>query len=478
MIISMKKFALGLLSLFLLVGSVHAQEGKKALKKAGKMLTKYGTNAIDNAANLDEGLMLLDKAFENEEVKSKAKNYNVLGAAYNSVASGQINAKLVDETYPITKGELALKAMDAFKKAHSMAEKKGEKKDAVTGMQATESHLNNIGIYYFQANDYANAFDYFNGAIAAYKSLKEMGAESRLDVDTDRKDHYFYTGAAGYYGKKGAVVIPVLEEFLEIQGEGLEDKGLVYDALYNLYSETDNAKAVSYLEKGREMFPDDTGLLFAEINYYLQAGKLDVLTDKLKAALAKEPDNITIYTTLGNVYDQLNVKERERGTAEKSTKRRDVVLGPNEGCYVVGDDGVKQYLDASECTGNPFALANQYFEEAKKYYSEAVVKDNSNFDAVYSQGALFYNRAATYTDAINELANDFSAAGTKKYDALKAEMDGFFDKAMPYFTKAIGMNPNDLNTLIALREIHARKNEMDKVGEYKARIEALQAGGQ
>lgn len=434
MIISMKKIALGLLSLFLVVGSINAQEGKKALKKGSKMLQKFSTNAINNADQLEEGIMLVEKAFEDEEVKEKAKNYNVLGSAYNAVASGQINAKLLDESFPISKANLALKAMDAFQKAHDMAEKKGDKKDALAGLQATESHLNNIGIYYFQVNDYANAFDYFNGAIKAYELIKEYGGESRLDVEADRKDHYFYTGAAGFYGKKGALAIPVLEK-LEMEGT---DKGLVYEALYNLHAESNKEKAVMYLEKGRTTFPDDTGLLFAEINYYLQEGKLEVLTEKLKSAIEKEPDNITIYTTLGNVNDQMNQKERDAGNFEK---------------------------------------ADEYFAEALKYYTQAVEKDPENFDAVYSQGALYYNKAASYTDRINELANDFSAAGTKKYDALKAEMDGYFDQAMPFFMKSIGMNPKDLNTLIALREIHARKNEMDKVAEYKARIDALATTG-
>jgi tetratricopeptide (TPR) repeat protein len=432
--ISMKKLALGLLSLFLVVGSINAQEGKKALKKGAKLLTKYGQNAVKNADVLDEGLMLIEKAFENEEVKAKAKNYNMLGEAYNSVASAQINAKLVDPNYQITHGEYANKALDAFKMAHSKAEKKGDKEDAIEGLQALESHMNNIAIYYFQTPDYANAFTYFNGGIEVYKIINANSKKSRLDVDTTRMDHYFYTGAAGYYGKKGKEAAPVLEELISMGS----DKALPYEALYNIYSPDDKEKAVGYLEKGRELFPDDTGLLFAEINYYLIEGKLDVLTGKLKAALVKEPDNITIYNTLGNVYDQLNQGERTAGNIEK---------------------------------------ADEYFDNAKKYYTEALEKDPTNFDAVYSQGALYYNKAASLTGAINALANDFSAAGTKKYDALKAEMDGYFETATPYFLKAEGMNGKDLNTLIALKEINARSNKMDKVAEYKAKIEAIQAGG-
>ena len=454
MTISMKKIALGLLSLFLVVGSINAQEGKKALKEGSKMLSKYGTNAIKSADQLDEGIMLVEKAFESEDVTSKAKNYNVLGSAYNAVVSGQINAKLLDNTFEITKGELGFKAMDAFKKAYSMTEKKGERKDAVAGLQATEGHLNNVAIYYFQEQNYPMAFDYFNGAIQAYESIKEFGGESRLDDEIERKDHYFYTGAAGFYGKKGDAVIPVLET-LEVEGDA---KSLVYEALYGLYAdkaqalaekaESDEAKAeadavkaiaTAYLTKGRALHPDDTGLLFAEINHYLKEGQMEVLIEKLQTAMEKEPENTSIIITLGNVFDNLNQTARKNDDIEK---------------------------------------ADEYFAEALKYYGEAKSKDATNFDAIYSLGALYYNKAASYTDRINELANDFSSAGTKKYNALKAEMDGLFEKAMPHFEEAEVIDPSDLNTLIALKEIHARQNSMDKMAAYKEKIQKVQAGGQ
>jgi len=122
------------------------------------------------------------------------------------------------------------------------------------------------------------------------------------------------------------------------------------------------------------------------------------------------------------------------------------------------------------------AKANEYFDLAMDYYNQTIEKDPSNFDAVYSQGALYYNKAAGMTEQINQLANDFTPAGTKKYDALKAEMDNQFKEALPFFEKAESMNPKDLNTLVALREIYARIDQLDKVGPLKARIEAIQAG--
>jgi DNA-directed RNA polymerase subunit K/omega len=61
----------------------------------------------------------------------------------------------------------------------------------------------------------------------------------------------------------------------------------------------------------------------------------------------------------------------------------------------------------------------------------------------------------------------------KKYDAAQASMLSMFDKALPFFLQAEKSDANDKNTLIALREIYARKNQMDKAEEYKKKMEAL-----
>ena len=57
-------------------------------------------------------------------------------------------------------------------------------------------------------------------------------------------------------------------------------------------------------------------------------------------------------------------------------------------------------------------------------------------------------------------------------------MDGLFEQALPYFQKAETRDGNDMNTLIALKEIYARLNDLEKSNGYKARIEALQGGGE
>ena len=433
----MKKLVLGLLSLFLVMGTITAQDGKKDLKKASKLLLDYGKNAAANEGKLSEGLDLLESASKSQDVMSDAKSLIMAGQAYNSIVSGQINTKLIDPSFNISNPEGAFKASEMLLKGYELAEKKGDKKKALLALNETENVLNNVAINFFQAKEYGKAFDYFQKGVDLYNAAKGFdGFTSRLSDDSVRSDHYFYTGASGYYGQKGLAAAPVLEELASnITADG---EPLVMEALYNIYSATDKDKAIGFLEKGRQIFPDDTGILFAEINRYLEEGKLDVLIEKLKIAQEKEPDNISIITTLGNVNDQLSQKYNEEGNEAESSK---------------------------------------YFDGALKYYGMALEKDPKNFDAQYSLGALYYNKAASLTAPINDLANDFSADGTKKYEAMKSKMDGLFNEAKPFFEKAEKLSPNDLNTLIALREIAARSNDFEKVAEYKARVEALQTGG-
>lgn len=118
-------------------------------------------------------------------------------------------------------------------------------------------------------------------------------------------------------------------------------------------------------------------------------------------------------------------------------------------------------------------MADKHFNKSLGYYSGALEINADDFDANYSLGALYYNKAATFTEALNEAANDLSADGTKKYDALKEEMNSYFDEALPYFLKADALNGEDKNTLIALKEIYVRKNMFDKSNEYKVRLETL-----
>ena len=81
-----------------------------------------------------------------------------------------------------------------------------------------------------------------------------------------------------------------------------------------------------------------------------------------------------------------------------------------------------------------------------------------------------------YTQELSKLADDYSKEGLKKYDALKEKVNAEFDKALPYFQDAERIDTNDQNTLVALKEIYARKNNLELSNEFKVRLERIQRG--
>jgi len=383
----MKKILLSALSICLLTMSIQAQSVKDLLKQASELI---------------------------------------------DVADKQMTDRLLNPDAPLTDPDAAFKAYEIYAQALSIAEKKGDIKKTISGLSDTETHLNNIAVTHYTNKDYVAAFKNFDASIKTYEALKSKGSKSRLDDETLLADQQLFAGITAYYSENYEAAKPYYEA---IYAAGT-DEPVIYEGLYKMYQESDPAKADEILTAGREKLPDNTTLLFTEINKYLNEGKLDVLITKLEEAIEKEPDNLSVINTLGNVYDQLHVKATKDGDS---------------------------------------ALAEEYFQSALGQYQGVIDLEPDNFDAWYSSGALYYNLAANMAPQINELANDFSAEGTKKYNAMKDKMDGTFAQALPYFEKAETINGEDMNTVIALKEIYARQNKFEKVTAYTEKLAALQA---
>lgn len=426
----MKKLTLLFLS-FVLAFALQAQDGKKLLKDAKKELATYNQNVAANGANLENALKALNEAFQDPAVESDPEAWMTKGELYNEIIDANFKQTLIDPNYKNAYPDAAMMATKAFEQALAKSVKKGQSKTALKGLNVSETNLYNIGANLYDAQDYAGSFKNFQEAIRISSVLKENQNESRLDDEKLKDELYFYTLVAGSLASEKEALIPYATYLYE---KGT-DKSYVYQIMHEVYiGMNDEPNAEKFLKEGRVKFPEDTGLLFAEINYALKKEKLDELIAKLKEASVLEPDNLTIINTLGSVNEQLAKKSVEAGDLEK---------------------------------------AETYNLEALKYYEMVLEKDPKNFDAQYNIGAYYYNKAAKMAGKVNDLAQDYTAAGTKKYNEAKAEMTAQFEKALPYFLKADELNNEDQNTLIALREIHVRLGKIDAANQYKERLDAL-----
>jgi tetratricopeptide (TPR) repeat protein len=431
----MKKLLFLSIAFLLSFNFVNAQDAKASFKKAKKLLSNYYFNPSENVKDLAESSILIDEALKDTVNQNDYKVWLTKAQILNEIIGNEVKQKILNPAYALINSNAAVQAFDALKTAIAKAEKPKFKEECLKSLVESENHLNNVAAYEFQDKRFQEAYENFTRTIDSYEIFKSLGKEkdSRLADPKAKAEQILYTGYAAYYGNDKTNS----EKYFKELADQNSDQPFVYEALFTIYNEkSDKDNAVKYLNMGRTKFPEDTGLLYAEINFYIKEGKLNELIDKLKKAIELDPKNISVYTTLGSVYDQLNSKAFEAGDTAQ----------------------VKNHID-----------------NALLYFNKALEIDPNNFDAIYSIGALYYNSAANYTKEISKYSNDFSNAGTKTYNELKAKMNELFGIAKPYFEKAYGLNEKDPGVLQALSEIFARQDKLAEANFYKTKLEEVRA---
>ncbi len=408
--------------------NVFAQDAEDSFKSAKKGLSQYYLDPANKADLLTTAKNEIQNAVAGiNEIDDKKKGdvYLEMGKIFNAVSSKTKNA------------EDALNAFKGGMMAFENFDKSYKQKEAMSVLAEAAGYLSTAGSMAYSDAAYEVAYNCFI-AILEINDLLVANNHSQIPLDPEKYNELAFF--AGLSGKTAGLNEDAMSIFEKLMEKGYE-KAYIYEAMFELTAEKDIDKALNFLKVGREKFPDDQGLLYAQINYFIKEGKLDDLLDKLKQAIANDPNNISLYTALGSAYDNLSQREEASGNVEQ---------------------------------------AKTYFDSALDYYNQALEKDPTNVDAYYSVGVLYYNKAAALTEELVALQDDLSREGQKKYETKQAEMQGLFDQATPFFKEAEMLNPNDRNTLIALKEIYAKRGTLEDLeisNEFKKRLENLEAGG-
>ncbi len=272
----------------------------------------------------------------------------------------------------------------------------------------------NQGVELYNTKDYENAMEKFEKT----KSINNMfGAKDSVATFNAALCAFFledYTKSQKY-----------LQELVKMK----YNNASVYTTLAEIYKmEEDSIKAFNTIKMGRERFPENYGLLIAETNWYLAEGEVDKANKLLQEAIDKDPKNPALHFAVGTTYDQL--------ASDTAT-----------------DDELKV----------------QFTAKAEKSYRDALAINPNYFDAYFNLGALFVNQAAK----IMEQANELPLEAVDQYDKLKAQADEYLKKAQPELEKALQVKPEDLNTLVSLKQIYSRTNQYEKLKQVNERIDKL-----
>ncbi|MBK7222703.1 MAG: hypothetical protein IPH94_15740 [Saprospiraceae bacterium] len=120
----MKKLLFIVFSLTMVVGTSWSQDAKKALKNASKDLAKYYQDPINNMGKLDEALVAMSGAFQDEMVKTDPESWIIRGEIYNSIGNAETNQLILNPAYKVKTPNAGMEAVAAFQKAMELAVKK------------------------------------------------------------------------------------------------------------------------------------------------------------------------------------------------------------------------------------------------------------------------------------------------------------------------------------------------------------------
>ena len=268
------------------------------------------------------------------------------------------------------------------------------------------------------------------------KRFEKSGREKQFD--TVSAEAGLSIANAAYSMGKYEEAIPLL---VQVKNNPITRTPTVYECLISCYVNAKNSnEEAATIAEARKYYPNDVTLRNYELNYYIKSGKQDELVKKLEEAAAKEPDNSDIQFNLATTYlSMANPKDKKPANAAELVSK-----------------------------------SEEAFTRALKG-----APDNSAIN--YNFGTLYYNQATDFNDQMNQV----SANDQKKYDDLKAKRDALFGKAMPYFEKAyagFSARESDLKsedmktykyTALALKEIYARQNKMDKSMEMKKKADSM-----
>ena len=262
-------------------------------------------------------------------------------------------------------------------------------------------YLGNLSIAYFNQALTAFQAEDYEAAIHDFEINYKIG-ESLGKTDTITA---FNIGMAGVYGENPEVAAKYLALCLDLNYKD--------PRVYKYYSKSvkqmgDTTKALQIIEEGRVSFPDDLSLMLELAQIYLETGQNDKLRNALLSAIEADKENPNLYLILGQTYD-------------------------NDGEY----------------------------EKALEYYQKTIDLGGENANVYYNIGAIYSNEGKAYLDE----AKDLPLNEVKKYEELVEKGNVELKQAMPYFEKALELDPNDKYSVQALKNIYIQLKMNDKLKE-------------
>jgi tetratricopeptide (TPR) repeat protein len=345
------------------------------LGQTNKRTSAYNYN---NYGKLDLAKQAIDEAVQNEKTIMDAKTWFYRGNIYYNIAVS------VDSNYRKLDPDPFGVALASYQKAKEL-DTKGEFKQTIDQniIAISQGHFN-MGVFYYNEEDYKEAAISFEKAYEVSKIAGTLDTTALFNAAIAARDGHDRPLAKSYY--------------LEIIKMDVSNP-VVYDSLANIYkSEGDTALALQTIQDGRKIFTDDLNLVIAETNIYLQTDQQDKALNNLETAAKLDPTNPTIFWASGTIYDQMGNTAKAIEAYETAIKLKPDyfvayfnlgILFFNQATDIMSKANDLPY-DTPEAVYNAEKeKAHEQYRKAMPYLEKAHELDAGDPDAINSLRALY-----------------------------------------------------------------------------------------
>lgn len=382
-------------SLILAIGFTGAYAQKSKVNKA-KNYTLAETPDF-KAARAEIAPALLDST-----TRDLANTWYVAGLiGYTENASLLKKYYANTKEYPSEKGKAIIESYGYFIKAWDLDQKpdaKGKVKPKFKDIKdkVKEYYTERTNLVAYGDNLYRN--QKYAEALEAFKMY--LGIPKLAMMNNEIKVDSFYTliqnyaASAATLANKDDEAIAMYEELKLTE----KDAAPIYRQLYQMYqTKKDTVSQVRILKEGFEKFPNESYFLQTLINYYIYSKQIKEAMVYLNDAITKDPKNAQYYYVKGNITESL------------------------------GD------ADASLAA-----------------FNKAIELDPKLGDAYAGLGRLYFNKAVKMSEEANKIKDNAA------YNKEMKKVDEAFKLSLPFFKKAVEINPKDVDNLTVLKNLYYR----------------------
>jgi tetratricopeptide (TPR) repeat protein len=332
--------------------------------------------------------------------------------------------------------------------------------------------------WFTRGDVYSTLLDPSTAALYSKYTASMQPGEALQKASESYKKALELDSPTGEFGKQ------VPERMKNLYGLAFND-GVKY---YNSGKENpqDYDKAISSYKLASSLMPTDTTAVL--YTAYAQEAKQDVAGAKASynQLLGMGYKSVPVYTRL------LQIDEQTKDAADgQKVLQQALAAYPNNKTFLIQDlnqsmggsaggagaiEKINKAIAADPNNSNLYAVRGGIYDREKKSdlamadYKKAIELDPKNFDAQYNMGIYNYNLAAPlYTKASKMDLNTYKVKGK----AVEAEGKKYFEASIPYFERALELNPNDQGSLFALQKVYARLNRPADAKRMEERLAAL-----